>query len=141
MESINAFVSVFCVTAIMVGGIKLLLGGVLEESGKYILAIVLLTVTVAAIANTNISFKTNKKQVATKTNDYSQNLIAYETEYVVKKLFEENNISFKKVTVKTNKNTQGDIVISEVVVFGAEEKNKAESLIISNRITQKVTFK
>lgn len=141
MEGINTFVSVFCVTAVMIGGIKLLLGGALEESGKYILALVLLTVTVAAITNTSISFKTNRKQAIAKTNDYSENLIAYEAQYVIKSLLEENSIDFKKITIKTTKNQEDNIVISEVVVFGAEEKEKVENLIMNTRITTKVTFK
>ena len=141
MEGINTFVSVFCVTAVMIGGIKLLLGGVLEESGKYILAIILLTVTVAAIANTNISLKANKRETISKTSDYSENLFAYETEYVIKNLLKENGINFKKIDIKTTKNKDGDIVISEVVVFGAEEKEKTVNLIMKTIITQKVTVK
>ena len=141
MEGIYSFVSVFCVTAVMIGGIKLLLGGVLEESGKYILAIILLTVTVAAIANTNISLKANKRETISKTSDYSENLFAYETEYVIKNLLKENGINFKKIDIKTTKNKDGDIVISEVVVFGAEEKEKTVNLIMKTIITQKVTVK
>lgn len=141
MEGINTFVSVFCVTAVMIGGIKLILGGVLEESGKYILALVLLTVTVAAISNMKVSFKANKKQTIAKTSTYSENLIAYQTEHLIKSLLKEKGVNFSKIEIKTTKNSEGDISISEVVIFGTDEKEKTENLIKETNITQKVTCK
>ena len=141
MDTIKIFVGTFCATAIMVGGVKLLLGGVLEESGKYILALIMVVVTVTAIANINISFKPMQNKAKKQTDDYSQNLIVWQAEYLIKNLLNDENINFEKIAIKTNKDEDSNIIINEVLVYGVEEKEKAQDIIISNKITQKVTFK
>lgn len=141
METVKVFVTVFCTCAVMVGGMKLLLGGVLEESGKYILALILVVTTVGALTNINISLKDQKPEIFEKTDNNAEALILYETEYLIKELFNEEKVTYKKIDIKTNKTQDGSIVISEVIIYEAEPQTKAKALILENKIAPKVTVK
>ena len=141
METIKVFVTVFCTCAVMVGGMKLLLGGVLEDSGKYILALILVVTTVGALTNINISLKSQKPEIFEKTDNNAEALILYETEYLIKELFNEEKVTYKKIDIKTNKTKDGSIVISEVIIYEAEPQTKAKALILENKIAPKVTVK
>ena len=141
METIKVFVTVFCTCAVMVGGMKLLLGGALEESGKYILALILVVTTVGALTKINISIKTDKWEIEQQSENNAEALITYETEYLIKELFNSNNISYKKIEVKTTKSQEGGIVISEVIIYEGEPEQKAKELILNNQIAPKVTVK
>ncbi|MBQ9977898.1 MAG: hypothetical protein IJP21_04840 [Clostridia bacterium] len=141
METVKVFVTVFCTCAVMVGGMKLLLGGVLEESGKYILALILVVTTVGALTNINISLKGQKPEIFEKTDNNAEALILYETEYLIKELFNEEKVTYKKIDIKTNKTQDGSIVISEVIIYEAEPQTKAKALILENKIAPKVTVK
>lgn len=141
METVKVFVTVFCTCAVMVGGMKLLLGGVLEESGKYILALILVVTTVGALTNINISLKGQKPEILEKTDNNAEALILYETEYLIKELFNEEKVTYKKIDIKTNKTQDGSIVISEVIIYEAEPQTKAKALILENKIAPKVTVK
>lgn len=141
METIKVFVAVFCTCAVMVGGMKLLLGGVLEDSGKYILALILVVTTVGALTNMDISFKNVKPEVESETDTNAQALVCYETEYLIKELFKNNSVSYKKIQVKTTKTKDNSIVISEVIIYEPEPIDRAVDLIHINQIAQKVTVK
>lgn len=141
METIKVFVAVFCTCAVMVGGMKLLLGGALEDSGKYILALILVVTTVGALTNIDISLKNIKPEIAEETDTNAQALVCYETEYLIKELFKNNNVSYKKIQVKTTKTKENSIVISEVILYEPEPVDKAVDLIHINQIAQKVTVK
>ena len=141
METIKVFVAVFCTCAVMVGGMKLLLGGVLEDSGKYILALILVVTTVGALTNIDISFKNIKPEITEETDTNAQALVCYETEYLIKELFKNNSVSYKKIQVKTTKLKDNSIVISEVIIYEPEPIDRAVDLIRINQIAQKVTVK
>ena len=141
MESIKVFVIVFCTCAVMIGGMKLLLGGVLEDSGKYILALVLIVTTAGALTDINLSFNEQKPEVTESAENTAEEMISYQAEFLIKELFENNDITYKKIKVKTNKSKEGGIVISEVIIYEPDPASKAVSLIESNQIAQKVTVK
>ncbi len=141
METIKVFVTVFCTCAIMIGGMKILLGGILEDSGKYILALIMVVTTVGALTNIDISFKTNKTEISNKTEENAEALTSYETQYLIKELFKKENVTFKKIEIKTTKTEDGGIVISEVIIYEPEPVERAKDLINSNQIAQKVTVK
>ena len=141
METVKVFVTVFCTCAVMVGGMKLLLGGVLEDSGKYILALILIVTTVGALTNIDISLKSEKPEISEKTDNNAEALISYETEYLIKELFNEEKVTYKKIQVKTTKTNEGSIVISEVIIYEAEPQEKAKALILESKIAPKVTVK
>ena len=141
METVKVFVAVFCTCAVMIGGMKLLLGGVLEDSGKYILALILVVTTVGALTNIDISVKTDSLKILEKTDNNADALISYETEYLIKELFKKENVTYKKIHVKTTKTDDGSIVISEVIIYEPKPIERAEDLIITNQIAPKVTVK
>lgn len=141
METVKVFVAVFCTCAVMVGGMKLLLGGALEDSGKYILALILVVTTVGALTNIDISIKTDKLEIAQKSDNNAEALISYETEYLIKELFKNNNISYKKIEAKTTKTDEDSIVISEVIIYEPEPQDRAKELILKTQIAPKVTVK
>ena len=141
MESIKVFVIVFCTCAVMIGGMKLLLGGVLEDSGKYILALVLIVTTAGALTDINLSFNEQKPEVTESAENTAEEMISYQADFLIKELFENNDITYKKIKVKTNKSKEGGIVISEVIIYEPDPASKAVSLIESNQIAQKVTVK
>lgn len=141
METIKVFVTVFCTCAVMVGGMKLLLGGVLEDSGKYILALILVVTTVGALTNINISLKSQKPEIFEKTDNNAEALISYETEYLIKELLKGEKVTYKKIQVKTTKTKDGGIVISEVIIYEPEPVERAKDLMLKNQIAPKVTVK
>ncbi len=141
METVKVFVAVFCTCAVMVGGMKLLLGGVLEDSGKYILALILVVTTVGALTDINISIKSQKPYISQETDNNAEALICYEAEFLIKELFKSNNVSFEKIEVKTTKTKEDGIVISEVIIYEPEPEKMAKDLILKGQIAQKVTVK
>ena len=88
MESIKVFVMIFCTCAVMIGGMKLLLGGVLEDSGKYILALILVVTTAGALTNIKVSFKEQNTEITKSAENTAEEMVSYQAEFLIKELFE-----------------------------------------------------
>lgn len=125
MKNILSFIASFCGAGIFIGAFYMLCPqGAVSKSVRYVLSLVfILTVITAAgigIGNLeNISFSTpGSEEIKT------QDLEISSAKYVYSYLLEKNDIDFNKITVCTDKRSDGSIDIIKVIIYSQCEGEK-----------------
>lgn len=97
--------------------------GVMGESVKYILSLVLL---VSVITSAGITVKMPTFDFSDFDTEYRENeaLTASSAEYIFSYLLQAADINFSEITVCTNKTESGGIVITKVIIRSDCEKAK-----------------
>lgn len=123
MTHLNDFFITFCASAIFIGALLIVCpSGHLSKSVKNILAIIFTIIVISAALKIdfNLDFKVNTDAITSHT-------VALETHsaaYVYGQCLKKAELEFSKISVLTNKNDDGSIVISKVLIFSKEDKNK-----------------
>lgn len=132
MKGILEFVTVFCSVSCLVSGLYLLKpSGKAEKAVRYIFSLIF----ICAIAGALLNFNIEDFKLRTSTQKME---IPYEnvTEYAAQKTFEtalkSKNINFSKITVCTDKKSDGSINIIKVIVYSKEEKQKISTALGGN---------
>lgn len=133
MSGIYEFITVFCSFSLLFGGIYILKpNGKTEKTVKYVFSLIFICVILTAI----LGIKTDDFTLKKNNTDYeiSTEALANQTARLTfAKALESLDIKFSKITVCTNKNTDGSISISKVTVYSNEPKEKiTEALKNSN---------
>ncbi len=127
MSAIVSFVSAFCVGCVTLGGLYLLCPkGAFEKSVKYVFCLCLLCCVIACFSGIgNISFKISTEEA----QSISAGAAAEAARMVFKRALEKSDINFSKITVLTDKDDDGSIIIIKVTVVTSEPYEKIKSVI------------
>ncbi|MDO4608694.1 MAG: hypothetical protein Q4B40_05840 [Clostridia bacterium] len=129
MNGINAFITSFCVSCIVLGLLFILVPkGALNKSVKYIFSLCFVCCLISSVvALPKLDFSdfdvVRNREMVTEQN----------AQMTAKAVFGEalksQNINFKKITVDTNKPSDSSIIISKVTVFTDHDAEKIVDVI------------
>ncbi len=129
MNSINAFITSFCVSCIVLGLLFILVPkGALSKSVKYVFSLCFvccLIGSVITLPKLDFSDFNAARNYETVTEQNAENT----AKAVFEQALKSQNINFKKITVDTNKLTDGSIIISKVTVFADQDAEKIIDVI------------
>lgn len=141
MNSVKEIALSFCASAVFCAGVGVLNGKVLQKSGRYIIALILLCSVIGTIASADFSLGVLPENVpALEQSETAEDLSGYSAEYLIASLLKEKGISFEKISAKVTKNEGGSIVISEITVIGAENPEAVKKTLDECGIDCGVSF-
>ena len=122
MSGIGEFITVFSSFSLLFGGIYMLKpAGNTAKTVKYVFGLIFIAIILSAILNIKLDdfkdFKTDK-EITVSTENLEKEVIRL----TFVEALRSQNIKFTEITVCTNKNADGSISISKVVVFSDESK-------------------
>ena len=123
MTRLSDFFITFCVSAIFIGALLIICpNGQMSKSIKYILSLVftLLIISSSLKIDFNLDFTPNTNVI----NSHAEVINTHSAVYVYSQCLKAAKIEFSKISVLTNKSDDGSIVISKVLIFSKEDKNK-----------------
>ena len=132
MKNLREFITAFCSASLLFGGLYILKPSKsTEKAVKYIFSLIFICCVFSAILNIDISdFK-----FTTDNNSYIKSqasLSVNAAELTFKEVLKNAEINFSKITVCTNKNQNGDILINKVIVYSKESKDEIIALLGGN---------
>lgn len=132
MSGINAFITSFCTSCILLGFLYLLCpAGNMSSSVKYIFCLCFVCCVVSNVIaipkpdftvfdkNRNIEILTEQNTAVTAQTVFAEALLS-------------ENVKFRKITVNTNKLNDGSIIINKVTVYTDEPPQRVIEVIGSN---------
>ena len=123
MTHLNDFFITFCASAIFIGALLIICpNGHLSKPVRNILAIVFTLIIISAALKIDFNL-----DLTVNTDEITSNAAALDTHsaaYVYGQCLKKAELEFSKISVFTNKNDDGSIVISKVIIFSKEDKNK-----------------
>lgn len=123
MNHLSDFFITFCVSAVFIGALLIICpNGQISKSVKYILGLTftLIIISSALKIDFDLNFTPNTDMINSQTNV----LEIKSAEYVYGQCLKTAKIEFSKISILTNKTDDGRIVISKVLIFSKEDKNK-----------------
>lgn len=132
MSSIVAFITSFCVGCIVLGILLILCpSGNMANSVKYIIGLCFVCIVVAGVTTVqspNFSFfeKNGDEEVLTEQNT------AVTAQMIFSEALRQQNVNFRKITVKTNKLHDNSIIIEQVTVYSSDDSSKIMQAIGSD---------
>lgn len=142
IDSVREIALLFVAAAVMSGAMGILGGGTMAKSLRYITALILLAALVTGIIKSDWKFdiaeQNHTKQAETSAEI---SLCEYQAEYMIKDIFDKNAVEYKEVSARATKTEEDSIIINEITVEGADNKEKAVSLLASFMIDCRVVFK
>ncbi len=124
MNAVNSFIISFCVSSVILGLLFILIPkGALNKPVRYVFSLCFVCCLIGSA-------------VGLTTPDFSNFEAAYSSDFlnesnaelVLQSVFEEalasQNINFRKITLDTNKLTDGSIIISKVTVYASDDTQK-----------------
>ena len=123
MTRLSDFFITFCVSAIFIGALIIICpSGQISKSVKYILSLVFSLLVISSVLK--IDFDLNFTPDKNSISSHTEALEVKSAEYVYSHCLKAENIEFSKISVLTNKTDDDRIVISKVLIFSKEDKNK-----------------
>ena len=137
MNEIRSFITAFCAGLIMLGALYIIVpNGSIKKQVKYVFCLAFLVIVLSigkVISFNNIDFKSNYN------NDInSEKLLSASAEMAIKSALSQNNISFKEITVCTDKNEKDGIFINKVIIKTADDNNKVLEIFKGAKYTVEV---
>lgn len=134
MNNLTSFFASFCVSSILIGALYIICpGGEISKSVKNIFSIVFTLVIISSALSIEPDFDFTVS--VPENGDYTTAIDTTTAVYVYSECLKSEGIEFSEISVLTNKNQDGSIVISKVLIYSSEEKDKilgALSVIAQN---------
>ncbi len=128
MTRLSDFFITFCVSAVFIGALLIICpNGQMAKSVKYVLSLAFTLLIISSALK--IDFDFNLKPDTEAINSHTEALDIKSAEYVYSHCLKAANIEFSKISVLTNKTEDERIVISKVLIFSKEDKNKILSAL------------
>lgn len=128
MSALYSFLSAFCIGCVVLGGLHLLVPeGKLQKAVRYTFSLCFLCILISSIGTIGrLDFKIEQKN----ENEFVSVAAAAESARIVfERALTNSEISFRKITVLTDKTDNGSIFISKVTVFSSENEDKILNVI------------
>ena len=138
MDKIREIALAFCAVSAFSAAAGLFRGKSLAKSGKYIIGIVFICALISCFKNTEISFDLPSGSKPSVTEELS--LAEQGAEYLLSEALFKNSVNFDEISAKATKNGEGDIIITEITVFGADDEKGVMAVLDALGIDCKVSF-
>ncbi len=141
MDSVKEIVLTFCATTVFLAVINTLGGSSLEKSKRYIIALVMLCAILGSVAGARFDFSLPdhfESEIA--ISDSAEEFSVYQAEYLISELLRKSDLKFEKVLAKATKTEENSIVINEITLIGAEDKEGVLSELKKAGIDCRVIF-
>ncbi len=128
MNGVLGFVTAFCSMCILIGGIVMLCPqGAFEKPIKYVFALIFVCCIFSCLlAIGKIDFNID---VSGENGYLSEQMVKSEAELIFANTLEKNNVEFSKITVCTDKLSDGSIIINKVIIYSSHSKEEIYKLI------------
>lgn len=137
MNEIRSFITAFCTGLVMLGALYIIVpNGNVKKQVKYAFCLAFLVIVLSAgkIVNFDgIDFKSNLNN-----NIDSERLLSVSAEMAIKSALSQNEITFKEITVCTDKSEKDGIFISKVIIKTDAEKNEVLKIFKGAQYTVEV---
>lgn len=141
MDSVREIAIIFCSAAVLSGAASLIGAQRSNKSIKYITALILLTSIVTGIVKADWDFDFPDYVEAESTEVSTEiDLCEYQAEYMIREILEKNAVEYKDILVEATKLDDSSIIINQITVKGADNKEKAAELLASLGIDCRVVF-
>ena len=128
MSNLATFFTSFCVSAILIGAFYVICpGGEISKSVKNIFSLIFTVVIISSALSIDPIFDYSAE--ITKNEEVINSLDTYSAIYVYSECLKAEKIEFSEISVLTNKTEEGGIVISKVIIFSSEDKEKILSAL------------
>lgn len=101
--------------------------GNMSKQMKYIIGLLMLLAVLTPIVSVNIEIPTSDKEIEFSAD--ATEMVASQYSYIAKSILENEKIYFEQISVITDILEDGNIIISKVCVYGAEDIEKAKSAL------------
>lgn len=101
--------------------------GNMSKQMKYIIGLLMLLAVLTPIVSVNIEIPTSDKGIEFSAD--ATDMVASQYSYIAKSILENEKIYFEQISVITDILEDGNIIISKVCVYGAEDIEKAKSAL------------
>ena len=127
MKDFVTFVTSFCVVSSIIGGLTIIFpSGRLSKSVKYV---AVLSLICAFLGVFFVNFKLNLGGDFSVSEQTKNDADIYLTRIIFENALKTNNIPFQKIDFLTDKNDDGSIIISKVLVYSSSSKEKIAEII------------
>lgn len=132
MNGLSSFIISFCGSCVLLGFLYMLCpSGSMSAPVKYVFCLCFVCCVIASVLNIpkpDFSYfdKANNAEILTEQNT------AVTAEMVFGEALRQSNVNFRKISVETNKMSDGSIIISKVTVYTTESAQKVEEIIGSD---------
>ncbi len=138
MDKLREIALAFCAVSVFSAAAGLLRGKSLLKSGKYIIGLVFICALISCFKDA--SFRVEMPESSFSQYSESTALSCQGAEYLVAEVLKENFKNFSKISVTATKNDDGDIIINEITVYGADDREGVMTVLSSVGIDCRVTF-
>lgn len=101
--------------------------GNMSKQMKYIIGLLMLLAVLTPIVSVNIEIPTSDKEIEFSAD--ASDMVASQYSYIAQSILENEKIYFEQISVITDILEDGNIIISKVCVYGAEDIEKAKSAL------------
>lgn len=101
--------------------------GNMSKQMKYIIGLLMLLAVLTPIVSVNIEIPVSSKKIEFSAD--ATDMVASQYSYIAKSILENEKIYFEQISVITDILEDGNIIISKVCVYGAEDIEKAKSAL------------
>ena len=132
MNGLSSFIISFCGSCVLLGFLYMLCpSGSMSAPVKHVFCLCFVCCVIASvltIPKPDFSYfdKANNAEILTEQNT------AVTAEMVFGEALRQSNVNFRKISVETNKMSDGSIIISKVTVYTTESAQKVEEIIGSD---------
>ena len=138
MDKIREIALAFCAVSVFSAAAGLLRGKSLIKSGKYIIGIVFICALISCFKDTDIGFSLPDPAEPTSSDGIS--LSEQGAEYLLAEILRKNSVKFGEISAKATKNGDGNIIITEITVFGADDEEGVMAVLGALGIDCRVIF-
>ena len=132
MNNLSAFAVSFCSSCILLGFLYMLCpAGSMEKSVKYVFCLCFLCCVLGCVTNLK-SIDLSAFDTTSKSEIITDQSASITAERVFAQALTDKNIDFKKITVDTNKLSDGSITISRVTVYTCASAEQITQVIGSD---------
>lgn len=128
MDMLGNIAASVSVSAVIIGAVYIICpNGVMKRSAEYIIGLVMLCALIIPVTGADIEIS-----VPSAKTDFTvraDGMLSSQAEYIVKSLFEEENITFGEIAAETDISDDGSIIISSVTITGVSDPDKAKRLL------------
>ena len=128
MEGIKQIALCVSVSAAVISAFYIICpDGNMSKQMKYIIGLLMLLAVLTPIVSVNVEIPTSDKEIEFSAD--ATEMVASQYSYIAKSILENEKIYFEQISVITDILEDGNIIISKVCVYGAEDIEKAKSAL------------
>lgn len=131
MSEIKSVILGLCIASISLGSMYMLRpSGATEKSVRLSFAVIFLSLLVVSLSNLlKTDFNGIKFTFNSFSNDYSENIVSTQAEFLCQEILKEKGIDFKGIEIFTDKTEDGSISIKRITVESTAEPDAIKNSI------------